>query len=570
MRLFKRSFSFVSALVISLSSIFALIVPHAFAVVQTCVWTGAVSNLFSVSGNWTGCGGSTPLDGDIIKFTQLSTDSSTTSRNVTDDLTPGIKFSGVIMDLAQATDDVTDVYTVNGADGLPLAIGGTLTTSGVLGSSFQSGAKINLDTLHAYGDFTVDTENYQIIDYTTSSIGTIDGDLIMTDGYLGGSYPLAGTVTGDVVVTDASLTLDLKLGDFGLIRVGTNAYVSFYEYGSSADEVKTVSSAVSISLEGGAAYWNESSYYDTDYHSVPTTYTMTGDITLTADSSIYSSNDTTVNLNGTITKNSHVLSIGLGSAGNFNVGGTAYHNEAKETTLSDSLPNCGQAGTDGCYNSADNETVTLDGVRGTVSVNNYSTLKGTGTMNDLFVNKGGTVAPGHSPGKLTVLESLTLANGATLKEELQTKDAYDKIQVGSDSVTVGHAVVLGDGGDYDANGPTTVTGNPILETSIYQTGTILKTDTFTIIDNQSKTSVLGTFKDLPEGATFALNGGVMKITYVGGDGNDVVLSVVTVPTVANTGLKLLTSSPIAIIAATLAVTAGAYVLSKRYATAKTK
>ena len=67
---------------------------------------------------------------------------------------------------------------------------------------------------------------------------------------------------------------------------------------------------------------------------------------------------------------------------------------------------------------------------------------------------------------------------------------------------------------------------------------------FTIIDNQSKNAVTGTFSGLAEGATFSQNGFVFRISYVGGDGNDVTLTVLSVPTAPNTGFGLIQSSPV--------------------------
>ena len=48
---------------------------------------------------------------------------------------------------------------------------------------------------------------------------------------------------------------------------------------------------------------------------------------------------------------------------------------------------------------------------------------------------------------------------------------------------------------------------------------------------------------MPEGATFTINDVVMEITYVGGDGNDVVLSVVSVPTTPATGFANIAKNP---------------------------
>jgi predicted outer membrane repeat protein len=53
--------------------------------------------------------------------------------------------------------------------------------------------------------------------------------------------------------------------------------------------------------------------------------------------------------------------------------------------------------------------------------------------------------------------------------------------------------------------------------------------TFTIINNQSTAAVTGTFNGLPEGAVFTVGGSYFRITYQGGDGNDVVLIAVEAP-----------------------------------------
>ena len=53
--------------------------------------------------------------------------------------------------------------------------------------------------------------------------------------------------------------------------------------------------------------------------------------------------------------------------------------------------------------------------------------------------------------------------------------------------------------------------------------------TFTIIDNDGTDSVVGTFKGLAEGAAIVVNRDTFEISYRGGDGNDVVLTLITPP-----------------------------------------
>lgn len=50
-------------------------------------------------------------------------------------------------------------------------------------------------------------------------------------------------------------------------------------------------------------------------------------------------------------------------------------------------------------------------------------------------------------------------------------------------------------------------------------------DSYVIVDNDGADAVVGTFSTLPEGSTFVAFGRTLQITYQGGDGNDVVLTV---------------------------------------------
>ena len=49
---------------------------------------------------------------------------------------------------------------------------------------------------------------------------------------------------------------------------------------------------------------------------------------------------------------------------------------------------------------------------------------------------------------------------------------------------------------------------------------------FTVINNTATTPIAGTFSNLPDGSTFAANGNTYQVSYQGGDGNDLTLTVV--------------------------------------------
>jgi len=136
------------------------------------------------------------------------------------------------------------------------------------------------------------------------------------------------------------------------------------------------------------------------------------------------------------------------------------------------------------------------------------TLGGDALINVLTVSAGGTVAPGASAGELSTGE-LAFAAGATLAVEIggTALAQFDRL---------------------DANGIVTL-GGATLDVAFIDGFAPARGDSFTIIDNDSLLAVVGTFAGLPEGAVFDVAGTQFAITYVGGDGNDVVLTALNNP-----------------------------------------
>ena len=145
-----------------------------------------------------------------------------------------------------------------------------------------------------------------------------------------------------------------------------------------------------------------------------------------------------------------------------------------------------------------------------VTVQNGGTLGGHGTVGDVHVASGGTLAPGDSQNtsSLGVLTSgdVTLAAGAHLSMELggTTAGLYDQLQVHG-AVSLGGATLDG----TLVNGFAPTIGN-----------------SFLLIDNDGTDAVNGTFLGLAEGARLAIGGASFAISYQGGDGNDVTLTAV--------------------------------------------
>ena len=201
------------------------------------------------------------------------------------------------------------------------------------------------------------------------------------------------------------------------------------------------------------------------------------------------------------------------------------------------------------------EAVLLNGNRREVDILEGGMLSGNATLNYLLY-VGGVISPGNnSPGKITT-DSLNFGNSGVYKVKILDKDHYDQI--------VADLGVILDGGSLDLT---------YLEDCVIKKG-----DTFTIIDNKGTSPVTGTtagtggtFKDLPEGAEITVGGATFKISYVGGDGNDVVLTALNdwnvpkaskAPKVPNTGGEKLAVNLIGAIAG-VASAAALLIVAKR-------
>jgi hypothetical protein len=204
------------------------------------------------------------------------------------------------------------------------------------------------------------------------------------------------------------------------------------------------------------------------------------------------------------------------------------------------------------------QTLYLDGsiaggVNAGVEVGLSGTLMGSGTAERYInVDDGGIIAPGHSPGCLTT--NNLLVNG-TYKAELNGTTpctGYDQV------------VVNGGPGNPVSGGLTAVdlTGGTL--SLILDSGFVPSVgNSFTIINNKSTDPVTSTFSGHAEGSSFSSQGVTYRITYIGGDGNDVVLTVTAVdaslvasstqvPKAPNTGFALITTHPIFALITTLA------------------
>lgn len=152
------------------------------------------------------------------------------------------------------------------------------------------------------------------------------------------------------------------------------------------------------------------------------------------------------------------------------------------------------------------------------------------------LNKTG---PGFLSGNGAVGTVTTASADAAVAPGVRTPCCDDRHTAGvlhTSSISLGgpYDVDLFPGGSSDLLQVTgTVTLRGPLVVSI-PTGSPVPGQAFTIIDNDGSDPVNGTLADRPEGATFGVGPYTFRITYRGGDGNDVVLTVVTDTTTAIT------------------------------------
>lgn len=145
---------------------------------------------------------------------------------------------------------------------------------------------------------------------------------------------------------------------------------------------------------------------------------------------------------------------------------------------------------------------------GNVDINKAVTLKGTPTISGTLTTSvaGAVISPGFSPGIINS-GSLSLNSASSVNIEI----AGTTPGTGHDQLNVTGTVAL---------------GGATLNVSTSYSATI--GNSFVIVNNDGGDAVSGTFNGLAEGATFNLSGSTFQISYVGGTGNDVVLTVVTV------------------------------------------
>lgn len=500
MKFFKRAGSFISATFLAVSSLMAINLGTALAAGPfTCTWTGGgVDSNFSTSANWSGCNGAAPAVGD--------------NDDLIFDETTAIVFS--------ATNDLV------GASFNSITFQGSGSSFAIDGNSFTlTGGIIN-------NAFDLQSIANDMVISGAQTMNVASGDISL-DGSLSGSGNLAVQGNGVLFLGGNNSTysgsIDIVTGQLWpatLTALGSSAGSTTVESGSILNFTVSGTVAEPLILAGEGDGSTFTNYAIGHYNSGTggATLTLSGNITLTADTKVAPGtfrSDKMV-LTGSIS-GAHSIGVAQGQYGDLVIQSPSNSSQTANGTYQ------APAVTITISNSQNfpvsvlmNETYVIDGTRSSVFVGDGGTLKGTGTVADVDVEKGGIVAPGHSPGCLNTGD---LAMAGTYQAEIGGTTAcsgYDQLNVT---------------GTVDLTGAT-------LTTSLYNNYKPAAGESYTIIKNDGSDAVTGTFSGLAEGATFNLNGYVFQVTYKGGDGNDVVLSVKSVPATPDTGFGYLGTHPL--------------------------
>ncbi len=511
----------------------------------TDTWTGTAGDgKFSTATNWQG--GVAPVNGDVLAFDVTSlTANSTVNNDMTNLSLAGINFSG--------TNSSNAAYTITG-NAITLTgsvVNAATTTSG--GSTYYMYNTIQANIVLAAA---VALQNVNYGSSASQTIDTASYALSISASSCSELPQLVGSGSLNLSGSNASFALQQPSPSFsGAINISSGVVYAQAGALGDASGATNISGTGSLNLYASAdSSWSEpfnlggSGYILAEHgssngcmgSSAATAYTatLTGPVTLQSDFAYGAANASfgsdNLKITGTYTNNSHSFNVAAGVPGTLTLPTGTVQAPVTTNKYSDSQPAVDIV-------VGHNDTTTLDGERGRVDVADGGILMGDGTAASAYITNGGIIAPGHSPGKLTITQTLYLGAGSIYQAQLQTATVggYDQIQVSDPSRTTGNDVYID---------PTAV-----LDVSLYPGYNIKKGDQFMIINNlqPSTQKVTGTFANLSEGTQFTVGGITFGISYVGGDGNDVVLTALSAgaaPVIPNTGAKpLKLANPIVLV-----------------------
>lgn len=442
----------------------------------TKTWNGTVSPLWSDGGNWTPSG--TPVAGDDLVFPSGASNLANTNNFV-----PVTSFNSITFNGAGGG------YTLNGS---AIRLGG----GGIAASNAIGFNVIALDiVLTASQTFSLPEE----LDLN----GNLDlgANNLTVDGSAATSF-FQGVISGTGTLTKSGTATLVYAGAWPNTMAGTTTVKAGTLRANKPRGVVAIAGPLVIGDGAGSAA-----------------------VSLALDEQIANSVPVTINSSAMLdlaTFGGLIENIGsLAGSGSVDLGSGLLHTGGNNasTTFSGVISGTGYLVKDGtgtmtltAANTHTGASIVLDG---TLLVNGSEIgpvftwavsgrAGGTGTVPSLLIGPG-AVNPGVSgPGIFNASNDAGVTGTGSLTVELNGPVAgtgYDQLNVGG-TVTLGGSlnVLLG---FVPAPG-----------------------ESFTIINNAGSDPIVGTFARLPEGATFVVSGITFRISYVGGTGNDVVLTAV--------------------------------------------
>ena len=351
-----------------------------------------------------------------------------------------------------------------------------------------------------------------------------------------GTLTLLGsnTYTGTTFVSAGRLEVgNGAAGTFanGPVSVSNTATLALNPTNAAIITTMSVGTTGTVEVNGGTltdsgAGWGFPGNFTVNGGAVTTTFIGTGGtLTVNAPGSFTMNNGGGV---GGLTGNGSVVSNGgiflVGNAANFTFDGvisgtvTVIKDQPGTLTITAAQAYFGDTSVVG-------GTLLMNGSVGSTSVDVAGTLGGTGSVGTLLVQPPGILAPGVTTGTLST-GNIRIDGTLAAQVEGPAAGQHDRVAVTGTVLLNGATLALS--GSYGPNAG----------------------DVITLIGNDGVDAVTGTFTGLAEGATIAFNGRTLRISYAGGDGNDVTLTPQTIAITATAGpngtITPLGSVPVAI------------------------